>query len=42
VCGTAPSEREHVRVVMDFEAPNDSGHTWLQKAKLVGTREVDA
>ncbi|MET0287077.1 MAG: DUF3237 family protein [Polyangiales bacterium] len=42
VCGTAPSEREPVRVVMDFEAPNNSDHAALQKAKLVGTRELDA
>jgi hypothetical protein len=42
VCGTAPSEREPIRVVMDLEAPNDSDHASLQKAKLVGTRQVDA
>jgi hypothetical protein len=31
-----------VRVVMDFEAPNDSAHAWLNSAKLVARRELRA
>lgn len=42
VCGVAPSEQEPVRVVMDFEAPNNSAYAFLNTAKLVGTRELDA
>lgn len=42
VCGTAPNQREPVRVVMDFEAPNNGAHDALQRAKLVGTRMLDA
>jgi len=42
VCGTAPNADEPMRVVMDFEAPNGSSVAFLNTAKLVGTRELDA
>lgn len=42
VCGTAPNANEPMRVVMDFEAPNNSSVAFLNTAKLVGTRELDA
>lgn len=41
VCGVAPSEDDRVRVVMDFEAPNNSPYAFLNTARLVGTRELD-
>jgi hypothetical protein len=31
-----------VRVVMDFEAPNESAHAWLNTGKFVARRELDA
>lgn len=39
--GTGPSAGD-VRVVMDFEAPNDSPHAWLNTGRFVARREVRA
>jgi uncharacterized protein DUF3237 len=39
-CGTGPSV-EDVRVVPDFEAPNASAYSFLNDAKLAGTRVLD-
>ncbi|HET8699503.1 MAG TPA: DUF3237 family protein [Gammaproteobacteria bacterium] len=39
--GTGPNAQD-VRVVMDFEAPNDSAYAWLSSGKFVARREVDA
>jgi hypothetical protein len=38
--GTGPNAAD-VRVVMDFEAPNDSEHAWLNAGKFVARRELD-
>jgi hypothetical protein len=37
--GTGPDGRD-VRVVMDFEAPNESTHAWLNTGKFVARREL--
>jgi hypothetical protein len=42
VCGVAPAGDSVVRVVPDFEAGTSSSYAWLNTAKLVGTRTVDA
>ena len=39
--GTGASAAD-VRVVMDFEAPNDSAHAWLNTGKFVARRELRA
>ena len=39
--GVGPNAAD-VRVVMDFEAPSDSEHAWLNAGKFVARREVDA
>jgi hypothetical protein len=39
--GTGPSV-DDVRVVMDFEAPNDSPHAWLNTGKFVARRTLRA
>ena len=39
--GTGPNASD-VRVVLDFEAPNDSAHAWLNDGKFVARRELDA
>lgn len=39
--GTGPSAKD-VRVVMDFEAPNDSAYAWLSSGKFVARRDLDA
>lgn len=39
--GTGPNA-EDVRVVMDFEAPNESPHAWLNTGKFVARRELRA
>jgi len=38
--GTA-ADQSDVRMVPDFEAPNASGHTWLNTGKYVGRRVID-
>jgi hypothetical protein len=38
--GTGPRASD-VRVVMDFEAPNDSAHAWLNAGKFVARRELN-
>jgi hypothetical protein len=38
--GTGPNAAD-VRVVMDFEAPNDSEHAWLNAGEFVARRQVD-
>jgi hypothetical protein len=38
--GTGPDAAD-VRVVMDFEAPNDSGHAWLNTGRFVARRNLD-
>src|SRR5690606_23431164 len=39
--GTGPNASD-VRVVLDFEAPSDSAHAWLNDGKFVARRELDA
>jgi hypothetical protein len=39
--GTGPDAGD-VRVVMDFEAPNESPHAWLNTGKFVARRELNA
>lgn len=39
--GTGP-DADDVRVVMDFEAPNESGHAWLNEGAYVARRALDA
>src|SRR5690606_13629510 len=39
--GTGPDASD-VRIVMDFEAPNDSDHAWLNSGTYVARRELDA
>ena len=39
--GTGPNAND-VRVVLDFEAPNDGPHAWLNDGKFVARRELDA
>ncbi len=39
--GVAPSSDKPVRVVLDFEAPNSSSHTWLNTGKFAATRVID-
>ena len=39
--GTGPNARD-VRVVMDFEAPNESEHAWLSSGRFVARRELNA
>jgi hypothetical protein len=39
--GTGPNAAD-VRVVMDFEAPTDSEHAWLNAGKFAARRELDA
>jgi hypothetical protein len=39
--GTGPNAGD-VRVVMDFEAPNESAHAWLNTGKFVARRELRA
>jgi hypothetical protein len=39
--GVGPNAGD-VRVVMDFEAPNDSEHAWLNAGKFVARRELQA
>ena len=39
--GTGPNAGD-VRIVLDFEAPNESAHAWLNSGKFVGRRELDA
>ncbi|HEY9182295.1 MAG TPA: DUF3237 family protein [Gammaproteobacteria bacterium] len=39
--GTGPSAGD-VRVVLDFEAPNESEHAWLNTGKFVARRELSA
>lgn len=41
-CGVAPAGESVVRIVPDIEAPTASALAWLNTAKLVGTRVVDA
>lgn len=38
--GTGPGS-DDVRIVMDFEAPNDSEHAWLNSGTYVARRDVD-
>lgn len=39
--GVAPAGDKSVRVVLDFEAPNSSSHTWLNTGKFAAVRIVD-
>jgi hypothetical protein len=39
--GTGPNAGD-VRVVMDFEAPNESEHAWLNSGRFVARRELNA
>ena len=39
--GTGPNA-EDVRVVMDFEAPNDSEHAWLNAGRFVARRRLNS
>jgi hypothetical protein len=39
--GTGPNAAD-VRVVMDFEAPNDSEHAWLNAGRFVARRELNS
>jgi hypothetical protein len=39
--GVGPNAGD-VRVVMDFEAPSESPHAWLNEGKFVARRELDA
>ena len=39
--GTGPNAAD-VRVVMDFEAPNDGDHAWLNSGTFVARRELNA
>ena len=41
ICGTAPASDMKARVVPDIEAPNNGNYSWLNDAKLVGTRAFD-
>ena len=41
-CGTAPGPGTPVRVVADFEAPNNSPYAFLNTGKFFGTRELGA
>lgn len=38
--GTGP-DADDVRIVLDFEAPNDSEHAWLNSGTYVARRELD-
>ncbi len=40
-CGFAPAGDSIVRLVPDFEAPNSSGHSWLNDGQFAATRVVD-
>jgi len=40
--GVAPSGAEHVRVVLDFEAPNSSSYAWLHDSKYAADRIIDS
>jgi hypothetical protein len=42
VCGVAAPGDSMVRIVPDIEAPTSGSASWLNTAKLVGTRKVDA
>ena len=39
--GTGPGAGD-LRIVLDFEAPNESAHAWLNSGKFVARRELDA
>jgi hypothetical protein len=42
ICGVAAPGDSVVRIVPDIEAPTSGSASWLNTAKLVGTRKVDA
>lgn len=40
-CGVSPDSKSEVRMVADFEAPNESAYAWLNTGSFVGIRELD-